>query len=655
MLAILYLAVACVLGWQLSGFLLKPEADLEGNRVWVRCAAAFGVGTLVMTWVLYFLAWFFHMVLGMKVPLILGNILVILGAAVLSFVLIWRKRKKGGEKEVLIRNQKLLVKEIILYELLLVFISFTMHYVFFYSDGKLFSGYSVFSDYAPHTAMIRSFSLSANYPTQYPHFGGEDVKYHFMFQFLTGNLEFLGLRIDLAYNVVSILSLLGFLVVLTQLARRLTKSFAASAVASALFFFRSGLAFFLFIKEHVAADDLFTTLQQRREFIGYTPNENWGLWNYNVYLNQRHLGFGLLIAALVIWLFMEYLMESGLSEMKGVAWLRFVFAEKEAWLPKAAVTAALAGVVLGLVSFWNGAAVIGALVILAGMALFSRHKLDYAIMAAVAMVFSFLQTKIFIRGSSFALSFRWGFIAEDKSFLGVLWYILEVMGVTGLGCLILVFFLKREKRLLLFAFVLPVIFAFTISLTPDVTVNHKYIMIAMAFLSILWGYALVVLFRRRWTAVIGVVLAICLMATGFYDFVIVIRDNGRNRSMAIDLESSLTKWLADNTTEKDLILTPYYSMSEVTLSGCMMYMGWPYYPWSAGYDTNYRGQKAKEMYTTYDTENLRQLVEEEGIDYIIFENGLDLDGEPGHEETIAEAYQLVYTSDNGMQRIYKTT
>ena len=34
-----------------------------------------------------------------------------------------------------------------------------MHYVFFYSDGKLFSGYSVFSDYAPHTAMIRSFSL----------------------------------------------------------------------------------------------------------------------------------------------------------------------------------------------------------------------------------------------------------------------------------------------------------------------------------------------------------------------------------------------------------------------------------------------------------------------------------------------------------------
>ena len=145
------------------------------------------------------------------------------------------------------------------------------------------------------------------------------------------------------------------------------------------------------------------------------------------------------------------------------------------------------------------------------------------------------------------------------------------------------------------------------------------------------------------------------MATGFYDFVIVIRDNGRNRSMAIDLESSLTKWLADNTTEKDLILTPYYSMSEVTLSGCMMYMGWPYYPWSAGYDTNYRGQKAKEMYTTYDTENLRQLVEEEGIDYIIFENGLDLDGEPGHEETIAEAYQLVYTSDNGMQRIYKTT
>ena len=38
-----------------------------------------------------------------------------------------------------------------------------------------------------------------NFPTQYPHYGGQDVKYHFMFQFLVGNLEYLGFRLDLGY------------------------------------------------------------------------------------------------------------------------------------------------------------------------------------------------------------------------------------------------------------------------------------------------------------------------------------------------------------------------------------------------------------------------------------------------------------------------
>ena len=35
----------------------------------------------------------------------------------------------------------------------------------------------MYGDYAPHTAMMRSFSRGNNFPTQYPHYGGQDVKY----------------------------------------------------------------------------------------------------------------------------------------------------------------------------------------------------------------------------------------------------------------------------------------------------------------------------------------------------------------------------------------------------------------------------------------------------------------------------------------------
>ena len=43
-----------------------------------------------------------------------------------------------------------------------------------------------------------------------------------MFQFLAGNLEYLGMRMDVAYNIVSLTSLTGFLMLLYQLALRIT-------------------------------------------------------------------------------------------------------------------------------------------------------------------------------------------------------------------------------------------------------------------------------------------------------------------------------------------------------------------------------------------------------------------------------------------------
>ena len=69
---------------------------------------------------------------------------------------------------------------------------------------------------------------------------------------------------------------------------------------------------------------------------------------------------------------------------------------------------------IGMTSFWNGAAVIGGLLILMGFAVCSDGKLDYLITAVTAVVFSVLQTRLFMKGSSVEAAFQWGFIAEDK-------------------------------------------------------------------------------------------------------------------------------------------------------------------------------------------------------------------------------------------------
>lgn len=661
MLGILYVVLGMLTGRELIKGILDDQGDGRGqNPLWLLLPGAFGGGMLAFGWGTYLISWAASAA-GAERPLIYGNIVIMAVSAVVLLIFytgrIRRKKAVLGE-----RDRKgtafrgIFLKETLLFSVLAVFLTWIMFYVFYIRDGVLYSGFTVYGDYAPHTAMMRSFSLGNNFPTQYPHFGGEDIKYHFMFQFLVGNLEFLGLRLDLAYNLVSVLALLGFLMVLYSIAKRITGSIGAGVVTIVLFFFRSALTFFRFIWEHAAAGDLWQVLRDNTEFIGYTANENWGLWNFNVYLNQRHLALGLLIAALVLWMYLDWVDAGCAHKEAGFLWLRDRFFTKEAWRCRSIEQALAAGLLLGMTTFWNGAAVIGGLLILMGFAAFSDGKLDYLLTAVTAVVFSLLQSGLFIRGAAVEPAFQWGFIVEDKSLAGVLWYLLQMSGVFFLGAAVLFFIQKkRSRRVILVSFLFPLVFAFCVSLTPDVTVNHKYIMISYGFLALFWADALVSLFRRRMPVrILAAMLAICLTVTGIYDFVIILRNNGSGHRVAVKTESSLTAWLAEHVKSSDLVLTPEYSINEVTMSGIMMYMGWPYYAWSAGYDTYGRAAKATEIYTSEDEKRVKTLVQQEDISYILFEEGMTFEGAECVEDTIKAIYQRVYQSEDGRIRIYET-
>lgn len=649
----------------MAGCLFLRQTTERGNRIWVVLPAAFGMGILMLTWAVYILSWMFSICAGAEHPLFYGNLIVFLvDILLLSGIFRWKKKKQQKMfviSERMISRKWILKKELLLFGILTFFVTWMMFYVFHMKDGILYSGFSVYGDYAPHTAMMRSFSRGNNFPTQYPHYGGQDVKYHFMFQFLVGNLEYLGLRLDLGYNLVSILSLAGFLMVLYGISYRMFKSFWAGAAAIVFFFFRSGTAFWRYLWEHLQAGDLVRTLEENTAFIGYTTNENWGLWNFNVYLNQRHLAFGLLMAAVAVWTFMDWV-EAGCSHKEqGFLWVRNRFFTKEAWICRNVDTAILLGLFLGLTAFWNGAALIGGLLILAGLAVFSDGKLDYVICAGLAVLFSELQSKIFVSGSVMSPSFYWGFLADNKSISGVLWYLVEISGFFFVGMIVAAVFLKRGQRVVLMGCLLPMAFAFLVSLTPDINVNHKYVMISYAFVTVFWGWIVRCVFLegknswKKWAGrAVAAVLCICLSATGIYDYVIILRDNDSAHRMTVNMESSLTDWLSANLKKNDLLLTPEYTMNEVTMSGAMLYCGWPYYAWSAGYDTGYRAGQAVLMYTTDDPELLKATVKQEKITYILFEEDMEFEQQECREDIIRETYPLVYTSEDGRIRIYET-
>ena len=153
-------------------------------------------------------------------------------------------------------------------------------------------------------------------------------------------------------------------------------------------------------------------------------------------------------------------------------------------------------------------------------------------------------------------------------------------------------FKKKEKDGFIQLF-LPAVFAFFVSLTPDINVNHKYIMISYAFLTMFWAWAVVSLWRKCLAGRAGaLLLSLCLTVTGVYDFVVILKDNDADHRVSVPLYSSLSQWISETLDKGDLMLTPEYSINEVTMAGEMIYCGWPYYAWSAGYDTNARAAAA---------------------------------------------------------------
>ena len=386
-------------GYLMSGLITKR---MKVN-IWGRIAAGIGIGYLISGWIVYIVSYFSKVVLGLTHPKVYGNIASIAVMLLIAFLLIAKDKTKTS-----LNTTK---KESAFFVVLFVFILWTMFYVFHVTteNGKelIKSGVTIFSDFAPHTAMIRSFSLHDNFPTQYPHYGGADVKYHFMFQFLAGNLEYLGLRIDWAFNWISATSLWSFLVLLYFIAKKVTGYAAAGVITVFMFFCRSSFAALDKIVNTIA-DGRWSDFFNNSQFIGYTNHEDWGLWNYNVFLNQRHLGFGLLIAAIAIMYFIDRLEwlddievngDGRLSRLKSGCMIvgKHIVASKDAWtISPSWKTAAVVGLMLGALSFWNGAVVVATLLILFGFAVWSDHKLDYAVTAVITLILTFIQTNFFM-------------------------------------------------------------------------------------------------------------------------------------------------------------------------------------------------------------------------------------------------------------------
>ena len=302
MLAIIYLLLGSFLGWSLLSLLRRSNTDMllleQHNKavlitrhiVWI--AGSFFTGTLVLTWATYLLSYLFRQTTS---PMRWGNALGIITTALFLIFTHVRNKRKQAQNIKLSPNEDVkkqsnqhqptlagtlrdFLPEVILTILLLCLSSALMFLTFYYKGTSLHISFTTFGDIGPHLAMMRSFSQGMNFPTVYPFFSGEGIRYHFLFQFLCGNLEFLGLRMDWAFNLPSLISYTLSLLLLHSLATRLTGHRATGVLAIIFFLFRS---YFGFFKEfHLSAmsgasfREIMAAFMKRYDFMNLSTHDD---------------------------------------------------------------------------------------------------------------------------------------------------------------------------------------------------------------------------------------------------------------------------------------------------------------------------------------------------------------------------------------------
>src|SRR5947208_1207001 len=313
MLALIYLGLAFAVG----DFLCRRFYRFAS--VAHRYAAAILSGLLISSWFTYLAGLLFARA---RQPLLWGNLLFGIAAiAVLSWNR-WKhkviKRAQDASPNPFVPGKYLprptgsSVADWLLIAGYVVLVSWMMFASFNSSDGILRIANQEYSDFGPNTAIMQSFAVGHNFPTEYPHFSGDRIRYHFLFYFQAGNLEFLGLGPVWSLNLLSIIMLVAMLILAMTLGEVVFNSRAVGRLGSLLCFFFGSLSYVPFLRGQGSVRAAIQAIRQRGDFLpSIFPyrGETWGTWSQVTYLNQRHFAsaIGILLLVLTV-LVIRYLM-----------------------------------------------------------------------------------------------------------------------------------------------------------------------------------------------------------------------------------------------------------------------------------------------------------------------------------------------------------
>jgi len=647
MLAVLYLVLVIYLGDQLCRRFFRFISVAQ------RCASAVLVGLLVSTWFTYIASWLFSRA---RTPLLWGDLCFF--AVALGAIWLLRRRPPRAGEFIQPRVPGSTLWDSVTIGAFFAVACWMMFATLNYKDGTLFIGNNEWSDFAPNTAIIQSFAVGHNFPTRYPHFSGEAIRYHFLFYFQAGNLTFLGFNLAWSLNVLSIITLVSLMALLMTLGQALFNSRTVGRIGAALFFFHGTLSFFAFFRSQPSLAAAWQTIRSLKDFLpsGYPyRGETWGIWTQIVYLNQRHFASAVGILLIVLLFLIDRYRQALAAQTTPEPAPDLASLEEEFPPPSFALTQPedpppvrlsdrlrelacrfvvvdksfiFTGCLLGLLPFWNALVFTAAFAILAALFLLFPCRRRMVVLGLSTALIALPQLALLKAGGVKTPThslLHWGYVIEPPTLHNIISYIGFSFGLKwGLILVALVFATWFQRRFFL-ALCTLYIMTFCLEMSLETLANHKYLNVWLILGNLFVAYGIWRLCRLRpfWIGIPSMLVALlvtgAIVTGGVIDLFAIHNSYWIQMKMVGD---PLIQWVRENTKPHDIFLSDRFVNHPILLAGRRLFYGWPSFSWGAGYDTTQRDQDFRQLFESTDPYAVFRLLYKHHIAYVAIDEGV---------------------------------
>lgn len=459
------------------------------------------------------------------------------------------------------------------------------------------------SDFGGHIPLIRSFSFGNNIPPEYPLFPGEPIRYHFLFYFFVGLLEKLGLQIDWAFNIPSSISFFLLILTIYYLATTLFQSRAVGFLSVFLFLFNGSLSFLEFFKIHPISFTIIHDVFTNTAFPSFGPYDGKivsAFWNLNIYTNQRHLALPLGLFLLFVFYIVKYDQQKKVLPL----FLSTVF-----------------GLLLGLLPFFHsGVFIMFGLTLVTFFLLFPRQRKAVFMILVLGGLLSLPRILFLKETATFTPYINLTYLIQEKlTFLSFFRYWFFNLGLSFFLIPLGVMLSPKLAKKVFIPFLLIFFVGHSVQLSLEIAANHKFFNAFLIGGNMYSAFLLVKFWKLHlFTKPLVIFALFFLMLSGIIDFFPIKNDS--YMELADYPKNPDVAWIMKHTPKKAVFLNSSYLYHPASLAGRKIFLGWPYFSWSLGYNTLERDLLRKKLFNESSLPDFCQSIKKHNLMYVSIEN-----------------------------------